>query len=131
MRISKQKEQQQQQEDKTFLTNFEPPLHSVSIRQSVNQTIIPEQPKDIREVELVNEDPLGLKDLENAINEISQLNIDGIPQIKTLDEKIAEVQKPEMLRQITTLKPETPIDLFPKLQKKPSFDPDSYLFTEE
>jgi hypothetical protein len=33
--------------------------------------IIPEQPKDIRELEPVNEDPLGLKDLENAINEIS------------------------------------------------------------
>ena len=35
--------------DNTFLTSFEPPLHSVSIRQSVNQVIIPEEPKDIRE----------------------------------------------------------------------------------
>ena len=86
------------EEKQMFLTSFEPPLHSVSIRQSVNQTIIPEEPKDIRDEEPVNEDPLGLKDLENAINEISQLNLDGIPKMKSLNEKIAEVPKPESLR---------------------------------
>jgi hypothetical protein len=76
---------------------------------------------------------LGLLDLENAINEISQLNLGGIPHLKSLNEKVAEVlPKPEMLKQMSTIKPETPIDLFPPMvAKKPSFDPDSYVFTEE
>lgn len=71
-------------------------------------------------------------DLENAINEISQLNLAGIPHLKSLIEKVAEVPKPEMLKQMSSIKPETPIDLFPPMvAKKPSFDPDSYVFTEE
>jgi hypothetical protein len=83
----------------------------------------------------VNEDPLGLNELENAINEISQLNIDGLPKIKSLEEKIKEVPKPEILQTQSTVNFSTHTTHLQQpmveLKKKKSFDPDSYLLTED
>ena len=77
-------------------SQYEPPLHSVSIRQSINANRIDE----IKEVmvpkpfafSLENtsdnmferDDDLNLNDLEKAINEISELNVGMVPTAKPI-----------------------------------------------
>jgi hypothetical protein len=77
---------------------YEPPLHSVSIRQSINankiddikEVVAPLNPKPFA-LSLENtsnmferEDDLNLNDLEKAINEISELNVGMVPTAKPI-----------------------------------------------